>query len=375
MSNSENPEMLSPQSTDSALAEFDGKKDLLTTFCAKTKGLIEELLDNGEIRYQSVQARVKSRKKLEEKYSDPKKEYRRLDDITDLAGLRIITYYEDEVDIVAELIQREFQVDPDNSVDRRISNVDSFGYHAINFVCRYSEQRLGSSEYRKYIDINFEIQITSILRHAWAEIEHDWYDMKDAFPTEIRRRFSRMAALIEIAESEFLELRKARDNYKRSISVQIEANVSGIPINAVSMASFIEKDPIVLRIDTAIAQIVGAPKLTQNKAIAEICTQYVDRLGIGTIENLRDTLTVYESKIIEFTSLSRQYLERKPDASLVRGASIIRMTVMLLGTRGSDELAEAWTEIDANFAIIRKVDFEALSALAKTILATRINKV
>jgi putative GTP pyrophosphokinase len=375
MNNSENPEMVSPQSTDSALAEFDGKKDLLATFCAKTKGLIEELLDNGEIRYQSVQARVKSRKKLEEKYSDPKKKYRRLDDITDLAALRIITYYEDEVDIVAELIRSEFQVDPDNSVDRRISNVDSFGYHAINFVCRYSEQRLGSSEYRKYTDINFEIQITSILRHAWAEIEHDWYDMKDAFPTGIRRRFSRMAALIEIAESEFLELKKTRDNYKRSISVQIEANVSGIPINAVSMASFIEKDPVVLRIDTAIAQIVEAPSLTQNKAIAEICSQYVARLGIGTIENLRDTLSEYESEIVEYAALSRQYLARRPGAALVRGASIIRMTVMLLGIRGSEELVEVWTKIDANFAIIRKVDFEALSELAKAVLATRIKKV
>jgi putative GTP pyrophosphokinase len=174
MSNSGSPKTAQPKSVDPVLSEFDNKKDLLTSFCGKTKSLIEECLDDAQIRYQSVQARVKSRKKLSEKYLDPQKNYSQLDDITDLAGLRVITYYEDEVDIVAKLISREFQIDFQNTVDRRDGNLDGFGYHAINYVCRYSAQRLTSVEYKKFAGICCEIQITSILRHAWAEIEHDW---------------------------------------------------------------------------------------------------------------------------------------------------------------------------------------------------------
>jgi putative GTP pyrophosphokinase len=89
----------------SVLAEFDAKEDMLAAFCARTKSLIEASLQDANIRYQSVQARVKTRKKLQDKYLDSTKDYKRLDDITDLAGLRIITYYEDEVDRVAEVIR------------------------------------------------------------------------------------------------------------------------------------------------------------------------------------------------------------------------------------------------------------------------------
>src|SRR5437879_8790552 len=88
-----------PKATlETVLQHFDAKQDLLEALCAKTKGLIEASLQDANIRYQSVQARVKSKKKLSEKYLDSSKDYRELDDIHDQAGLRIITYYEDDVD-------------------------------------------------------------------------------------------------------------------------------------------------------------------------------------------------------------------------------------------------------------------------------------
>ena len=74
------------------LDEFSRREDMLGAFCTKTKGLIEASLEDPKIRFQSVQARVKSKIKLKQKYSDPAKDYKSLDDITDLAGLRVITY-------------------------------------------------------------------------------------------------------------------------------------------------------------------------------------------------------------------------------------------------------------------------------------------
>src|SRR5437870_3229775 len=136
-----NNEDVQKEPVETVLAKFDAQEDKLAAFCAKTKNLIETILQDANIRYQSVQTRVKSRNKLEEKYLDPEKNYRRLEHITDLAGLRIITYYPGDLDRVAEVIKREFHIYPEDSVDKRDVEPDRFGYTAINCVCGHLEKR------------------------------------------------------------------------------------------------------------------------------------------------------------------------------------------------------------------------------------------
>src|SRR5258706_1031820 len=156
---------------DQILLEFDSKKEALIAFAEKTSSLIQAFLEDAQIRYQSIQARVKDREKLKRKYLDETKNYMELNDVTDQVALRIITYYEDEVDRVAEIIKREFDVDSERSVDKRETEPNKFGYYALNYVCKYNGQRGSQTEYRKYAGIFCEIQIVSILRHAWSEIE------------------------------------------------------------------------------------------------------------------------------------------------------------------------------------------------------------
>jgi ppGpp synthetase/RelA/SpoT-type nucleotidyltranferase len=106
-------------SIENVLAEFSAKEEMLLALCARSKNLIEAILQDAKIHYQSVQFRVKTKTKLKQKYLNPEKEYKRLEDVTDLAGLRVITYYEDDIDRVAEVIKREFDIDIENSVDKR----------------------------------------------------------------------------------------------------------------------------------------------------------------------------------------------------------------------------------------------------------------
>jgi GTP pyrophosphokinase len=323
---------------ESVLAEFDAKEDMLAAFCARTKSLVEAILQDANIRYQSVQTRVKTRNKLREKYLDPTKNYTELDDITDLAGLRIITYYEDEVDRVAEIIKQEFDLDLENSVDKRKGDPDKFGYNAINYVCGHHPKRKGDVEYRKFGKVRFEIQITSILRHAWAEIEHEWYDLKDAYPDEIKRRFYLVAAMLELAEREFLDIRKSKTQYERAVAVQVETNVPDLPVDAVSMKTFIEQEPLVTEIDKKLSTMVE--REVANVQIPDITLEWRARdakaAGANTVQDLRDLLARYRQEIPEFAARCQKELWPPPshDARFMKGVSIYNLAFLLASSQG-----------------------------------------
>lgn len=60
-----------------------------------------------------------------------------LEDITDLAGIRIITYFADQVDLIASFVEEEFEVDRSNSVDKReLIDPEKFGYLSLHYVVK-----------------------------------------------------------------------------------------------------------------------------------------------------------------------------------------------------------------------------------------------
>ncbi len=226
-------------SLDAVLADFDARGEHFNSLCRETRGLLERLLASKGLSVQSIQHRVKGRDKVATKYKDPAKSYVKLTDITDLVGFRLITYYEDEVDGIAEFIREQFVADS-RSNDARARSVDSFGYHALNLVCSYTQSRLALPEHRAFTGDCFEIQVTSILRHAWSEMEHSWYDLRGDSPEKVKRRYARLAALLEIAEDEFQDLRKLQRDFKESTELRLKAGVSAI--NAGSSGTLIDQD-------------------------------------------------------------------------------------------------------------------------------------
>jgi ppGpp synthetase/RelA/SpoT-type nucleotidyltranferase len=78
---------------------------------------------------------------------------------------------------------------------------ERFGYQSIHYLVQVSEARVALAEYARYRAMIAEIQVRTILQHAWAEIEHDiQYKSSVAMPSVIRRRFMSLAGLLEIAD-------------------------------------------------------------------------------------------------------------------------------------------------------------------------------
>jgi ppGpp synthetase/RelA/SpoT-type nucleotidyltranferase len=171
--------------------------------------LVGRLLTEEGIRVHSISRRVKDKESVQRKLASKADRYSNVKSLTDLLGLRIITYFPDEVDVVASVIEREFAIDRENSVDKRaILDPDRFGYLSLHYIASLDSQRASLTEYKRFAGLKFELQIRSILQHAWAEINHSLgYKSEAVLPKELRRRFFRLAGLLELADDQFLELK------------------------------------------------------------------------------------------------------------------------------------------------------------------------
>lgn len=151
-------------------------------FCAQ---LCELKLHSNGIRA-IVTFRAKNILKLREKLVKRKKEklYQTYDDIchdiVDLSGVRIALYFPNDRTVVDKLIKDSF-VDIKDKLfpeeEKRNSNSEIykkqfFGYSAKHYRLKLNPKDLSEIN-KRYSETNIEIQVASIIMHAWAEVEHD----------------------------------------------------------------------------------------------------------------------------------------------------------------------------------------------------------
>lgn len=104
------------------LAEYDMQASRCDDLTKTVKRLLSELLESADIDVLSVTARTKKRDSLETKLRGATGKYERLWDVTDIVGVRVITYFADDVDRVAEVVEAEFDIDEANSADPTCCN-------------------------------------------------------------------------------------------------------------------------------------------------------------------------------------------------------------------------------------------------------------
>lgn len=110
----------------------------------------------------------------------------------------------DHVDKVNAQVEEQFNVLEKINKTGLLVEQEKLGYHSVHYLVGFTPQRLAMPEYARHRDLVIEIQVRTILQHAWAEIEHDiQYKAIETIPAVIRRRFMALAGLLEIADREF----------------------------------------------------------------------------------------------------------------------------------------------------------------------------
>ena len=156
-----------------------------------------------------VTGRVKPIESIQEKMALRHIELENLaQDMQDIAGIRIMVQFVDDVEEVLEIIRKRKDMRVVHERDY-INNMKASGYRSYHVVVQYPVDTINGNQ-----TVLAEIQIRTLSMNFWATIEHSLnYKYKGNFPEEIKQRLEITA---KIAYQLDEEMRKIRDDIQEA---------------------------------------------------------------------------------------------------------------------------------------------------------------
>lgn len=302
---------------DAIINEFYQRIEIYKKMQRDVEDIINTLIEVHQIKISTMSLRIKSEQALRNKIIS-KDKYSHLEDITDILGCRILTLFESDVDRILDLLDQTFEIC--EIVDKRKKNRRNrieFGYSSVHMVVKFTEERCKLVEYQKYQDIRFEIQLRTVLQHAWAEVEHGLgYKSYYEPPMDIKRKLNRLAGTLEILDEEFEAIRYEITLYNQSMN-KVE-KILKTDINKESLTAFADKSEMIQKMVNQVAEkyhytIVHDPAiLSQQRLVAKMNFygyQYIHELNNDMNKYYKSILAIGEelSKKINYDITSINY--------------------------------------------------------------------
>ncbi len=250
---------------------------------------IKELLAENSLLVTAVEGRVKEAKSLEGKLELKGGKYASLSDITDIVGCRVITFYSDEVDKIASLIESNFDIDWENSVDKRkVLDPDQFGYMSLHYICRIPEKLFKDPEHPEINQYRFEIQMRTALQHVWATAYHDTgYKSDVEVPREYLRSLSGLAGVLEIADQQFSKIIGELAEYRRKVQSLVKGGkFDDLDLDGDTFKSYLDIKPFA-KLNEKIASINKAEISVQSMQPYLAIFKKIGFKTLGDLERLK----------------------------------------------------------------------------------------
>jgi len=271
--------------------DYGTLRPLYKSYTDRMRTLIGELLQQHGLQVQTIESRAKSVSSFLGKVQRSDKTYRDpLREITDLSGVRIIAYYTRDVETIGQLLSREFRVDCEHTVDKtQVLGDDQFGYQSIHYILQIPPARAALTEWRAYRDLKVEVQLRTVLQHAWASINHSLtYKVDTEVPKPLRRRLHRISALLEAADAEFTELHEALSHRHAELQAGIGAGRLAIAVDAMSLQAYLENRGVEAHWESMVEQAGFAPAPNPDRGLTARSNllAFLGVAGIATIDEL-----------------------------------------------------------------------------------------
>lgn len=189
-----------------ALQDYDTWIQAHPTVAADLEAHIIDVLDDAGLTFDRVSVRIKdrtsfARKLANEEYPD----YDSFTDAHDVIGVRVITFHSSEIPQLKDALSGLFTVVRVIDKAAETAREGRFGYASQHLIVSAKDEPWAAEDGAspKYI----EIQLRTVLQHAWAEFEHDVRYKNQQHPEtsspEVQRAFTLAAGLIELADEQF----------------------------------------------------------------------------------------------------------------------------------------------------------------------------
>ncbi|MGT2741957.1 GTP pyrophosphokinase [Streptococcus plurextorum] len=156
-----------------------------------------------------VTGRVKSVESIKEKLERRHIAFENMaQEVEDIAGLRIMVQFVDDIDDVLELIRSRTDMTVIRERDY-IANMKASGYRSYHVIVSYPVNTIDGPK-----TVLAEIQIRTLAMNFWATIEHSLnYKYQGKFPDELKRRLEITAKIaLELDE----EMRKIKEEIREA---------------------------------------------------------------------------------------------------------------------------------------------------------------
>jgi len=262
-------------------SEYELKYSQYEKLCKEITTQLSEVLRQRHIALAfPIDFRVKSWESISGNFQRFNKIPAALEEIGDMAGLRIVLLFRRDQEKVCDIIQECFEVlEVEDTTDRL--SADQFGYGSIHFQVRPKAAWLVLPTLSGLQGLQAEIQVRTASQHIWAEASHFLqYKSKTHVPKPLLRIINRAAALLEEVDDDFDSVLTERETYIGKLG------------------TFEEDRPL----NTNILEKVLAEELPpENKDVDENFSEVLDDLiafNINNVKSLRALLKKHHDAIL-----------------------------------------------------------------------------
>ena len=159
------------------------------------------LLVNKEVNIIKIESRVKEYSSF---FTKLKYGNYSIEDINDLFGLRIVCYYLSDIEKIISVVKNNFNVIIEKN---NMQETQRFGYRSHHLIVKIKEEWCNLPKYKEIKNMNFEIQIRTVIMHSWAAISHNLFYKKERSSEELNRQLASLSAILENADKQFDDMK------------------------------------------------------------------------------------------------------------------------------------------------------------------------